>query len=76
MIKSDENVEMSDRLRRSAEMSANLEARMRHRIWDRARRLGFEAEGLLEELAEGPPEGLVEVRGEAGFMLMPSSIAP
>jgi hypothetical protein len=76
MIESEENVEMPDRLPRSAEMSATLEARMRHRVWDRARSLEFEAEGLLERLAEGPSEGLVEVRGEAGFMLMPSSIAP
>jgi hypothetical protein len=57
-------------------MSANLKARTRHRVWDRARRLEFEAEGPLEGLAEGPPEDLVEVRGEAGSKLMPSSIAP
>jgi hypothetical protein len=64
MIKSEENVEMPDRLRRSAEMSANLEARMRHGVWDRARRLEFETEGL------------VEVRGETDSKFMPSPIAP
>lgn len=66
MIEREENVEMPDRLRRSAEMSAKLEARRRHHVWDRARRLRFEAEGLLEELVEEPPEGLAEVRGEEG----------
>src|SRR5689334_11975468 len=76
MIESEAKVEMTDRLRRSAEMSANLEARMRHRVWDRARSLELEAEDPLEGLAEGPLEGLVEVRGEAGSKLMPSSIAP
>jgi hypothetical protein len=67
---------MPDRLRRSAEMSANLEARTRHHVWDRARSLEFEAEGLAEGLLEGLGEGLVEVRGEADSKLMPSSIAP
>lgn len=76
MFESDENEEMHDRLRRSAEMSASPEARMRHRVWDRARGLGCEAEGPVEGLGEGPPEGLVEVRREAGSKLMPSSIAP
>jgi hypothetical protein len=72
MIESEANVEMTDRLRRSAEMSAKLEARTPHRVWDRARRLEFEAEGLLE----GPAEGLVEVGGEADSKLMPFPIAP
>jgi len=76
MIESETNVEMTDRPQRSPEMSANREARMRHRVWDRARGLELEAEGLLEGLAEWPPEGLVEVRGEASSKLMPSSIAP
>src|ERR1051325_2729661 len=76
MIKSEEDVEMPDRLRRSAEMAANSEARKRRRVWDRARRLELEAEGPVEGLGEGPAEGLVEVRGESGSKLMPSSIAP